>query len=320
MGPSVIMRAIRASRLMLAMLAVLAASPVVAAGDATDAAPLFEQAISLARDGKTSEAIALLQQVVEREPRHAAANHALGAIFNAQGRYPEALSYAEAAVAADPRNGRYRYGRGVVLAEHGRFLEAVADFDLAVASNPNLAYPYLERSAALRSLGRREDARRDLERARKADPGLIWNHWYAAVADFLEGRYAEAATGFQRVAEKEKNFLAAPLWTVLAKAKVGHWPGNPAGEGSDWPSPVLVHFRGGIDSDQLIAIARQDRASGDARREAETYFFLAEKALAEGRVSEAERRLRQALALNTPRHAWRIAAERELDLLERRQR
>lgn len=119
MGPSVVMRAIRASRL-VAMLAVLAASPVVAAGDATDAAPLFEQATSLARDGKTSEAIALLQQVVEREPRHAAANHALGAIFNAQGRYPEALSYAQAAVAADPGNGRYRYGRGVVLAEHGR--------------------------------------------------------------------------------------------------------------------------------------------------------------------------------------------------------
>jgi tetratricopeptide (TPR) repeat protein len=276
----------------------------------------FEEARALLASGRSTEAIPILREATRLDPKNAAAHNALGSVLNSSGQYAEALPHAEAAVALDPANGRYRYNRGVVRAEHGRFAEAIADFDAALAAHADLTYAWLERGAAKLSLGDREGARRDWEAAGNADPKLIWTQWYRATGDFVEGRYVEAAKGFDRVAESEPGFAPAKLWQALAHGRAGATvvPSEP--DGSDWPAPVIRQLLGKMSAEQLLQEAAKDRISGDRRRVAEAHFFLAQQALIRNDRSVAIGHLEKALAIQSPRHVWRIAAERDLRLLE----
>ena len=274
-----------------------------------------EEARALLADGRSHEAIAVFREAVKLDPNDAAAHNALGSLLNRSGHYAEALPHAERAVALDPGNARYRYNRGVVRAEHGLFAEAIADFDAALAAHPDLTYAWLERGAAKLSLDDAAGARADWRKAAEMDSKLIWPAWYAATGDFVDGRFAEAAVAFDRVAEAEPGFVPAKLWRTIAHGRAGK-PIEVAGPGSaEWPAPVLDHLRGRISADALLRLAGEDLASGDKRRVAEAHFFMAQRALVQGDRAVAVTQLREALAIPTPRHVWRIVAERDLALL-----
>lgn len=273
---------------------------------------------SLLASGKSDDAIVVLRQLVRDEPANAAAHNMLGSLLNSRGHFAEALPHAEEAARLDPNNMRYRYNRGVVRAEHGCFTEAVADFDAALAADPKLTYAWLERGAAELSLDDRAGARADWIRAAQSDPKLIWVRWYQATGDFVEGRLAEAAAGFDAVAAAETAFVPAKLWRAIAHGRAGtELPIDDPGT-RDWPAPALRYFRKEIDEAALLKIAGEDRASGDRRRTAETHFFIAQRALIAGDRVRARGHLRRALAIPSPRHVWRIAAERDLKQLEGR--
>jgi tetratricopeptide (TPR) repeat protein len=296
---------------------VLAAALLIAASSASgqEAARPIDAVRALLGAGKSDEALATLRQLVREEPGNAAAHNMLGSLLNSSGHYAEALPHAEKAVELDPANGRYRYNRGVVRAEHGRFAEAVADFDAALAAHPDLTYAWLERGAAKLSLGDLPAARADWQMAAKTDPKLIWPHWYEATGDFIAGDFARAAAGFDRVAAAEAGFDAAKLWSTIARGRTGIATQAAAPGGSGWPAPVVRFLRGELDEEGLLKEAATDRISGDQRRTAEAHFFIAQKALIAGDQPKARSHLRLALAIPSPRHVWRIAAERDLRLL-----
>ena len=279
---------------------------------------LLTEVRALAAIGKTPEAIARLRKAVEAEPANAAAHNALGSLLNSKGHFAEALPHAEQAVALDPGNARYRYNRGVVRAEHGRFAEAVADFDIALAAHPDLTYAWLERGAAKLSLDDVAGARADWAKAAQSDPKLIWVHWYQATGDFVEGRFAEAAAGFNRIAAAEPAFVPAKLWRAIAHGRGGKALAVDDPGSTDWPEPAVRFFRKEIDEAALLKIAGEDRVSGDRRRTAEAHYFIAQRALIEGDRATARDHLWWALAIPSPRHVWRIAAERDLKQLEGR--
>ena len=272
----------------------------------------MEQAQALASSGDAKGAIAAFRALVEANPKDAAAQNALGSLLNSSGLYAEALEHVEAAVALEPKNDRFRYNRGVVLAEHGRFVEAIRDFNLAIAEHPDMTYAWLERGAAKLSLGNVAGARDDWRKARESDPKLVWVDWYEATGDFLDGRFADAARRFDRVAKAEPGFVPAQLWRVIAHARAGTPIGNPTISGSDWPAPVLEHRSGRLSRAELLAIAKADKDSGDRRREAEALYFLGQFELMAGRPHAAAGYFKSALAIPSPRHVWRISAEREL--------
>jgi len=283
---------------------------LAASSQATE--PTIEQAQALASSGDTKGAIEAFRAMVEANPKDGAAHNALGSLLNSSGHYAEALEHVEAAVALEPKNAKFRYNRGVVLAEHGRFAEAIRDFNLAIAEHPDLTYAWLERGAAKLSLGNAAGARDDWRKARESDPKLVWVEWYEATDDFVEGRFAEAAKGFDRVGDAEPGFVPAQLWRIIAHARAGRPIANPIPSGSDWPAPVLEYRLGRISQDQLISLAKQDKDSGDRRREAEALYFLGQFELIAGRPAAAAGFFERALAIPSPRHVWRMSAEREL--------
>jgi tetratricopeptide (TPR) repeat protein len=224
--------------------------------------------------------------------------------------------HAQAAVDLDPANPRYRYNRGVVLAEHGRFGEAIADFDFALGHDGKLTYAYLEKGAALLSLDRDDEARKQWPLARASDPALVWTDWYEAVDHFISGRFAEAAVGFDKIAAAQPEFAPALLWQHLAHARAGRRQPLATPAGSEWPLQLLRLLKGATSLEALLAEAKRDRKSGDHRGRGEAFFFAAQKELLAGRSPAAEALLKKSLAVKAPRHAWKVAAERELRRLE----
>jgi len=285
---------------------------VSSAGLAQTATDRLQEANRLLATGKTEEALVQLRAAVAAEPENGRARHGLGSILNSLGYYPEALRHAEAAVAAEPDNGRFRYGLGVVLAEHGRFAESVENFDKALAAHPDVTYAWLERGAARLALGDGPGATSDWARARETAPTLIWTKWYPATGDFLAGRYAAAAASFERVAKAEAGFAPAPVWAHIARRRSGGKEDVPTLATKDWPAPVLDYFAGRLSGEQLLVLAAEDKKSGDARRIGEAHFFMGQKALIEGDRPSARNHLQRAVAVDAPRHVWKMAAERDL--------
>ncbi|HEX6217785.1 MAG TPA: tetratricopeptide repeat protein [Sphingomicrobium sp.] len=293
-------------------LAILSCSAAAFAQSAEDR---FAAVNRLLAGGKTEEALIVLRGIAAAEPGNGRAHNALGSILNSNGHYPDALRHAEAAVAADPANGRYRYGYGVVLAEHGRFAEAVDNFDKAIAAHPEITYAWLERGAALLAIGDGAGAAADWARARDTAPTLIWTRWYPATGDFLAGRFAAAADAFDQVAKAESGFAPAPVWAWIAARRAGQATDLPKSSTKDWPAPVLDYFAGSLSGDQLLAFSASDQKSGDKRRVGEAHFFMGQKALIDGQPEAARDHFLKAVAVQAPRHVWKLAAERELKRL-----
>lgn len=299
-------------------LAILTAAGLVAGSTslaAQTASERLTEANRLLAVGKTEDALVQLRAAAAAEPGNGRARHALGSILNSTGHYPEALQHAEAAVAADPANGRYRYGYGVVLAEHGRFAEAIDNFGRALAAFPDITYAWLERGAARLANGDGAGAAADWAKARATDPKLIWTRWYPATGDFLAGRFGAAADAFDQVAKAEAGFAPAPVWAWIAARRAGRSADLAKPSTKDWPAPALDHFAGSLSADQLLAMAAEDRKSGDARRIGEAHFFIGQKAIVDGQAGLARDHFRKAIAVQAPRHVWKMAAERELKRL-----
>lgn len=270
----------------------------------------LSEAGALQKAGNTDEAITVLQRAATATPGDAAVHNMLGALLNRSGRYPEALTHAQAAVANAPDNPRYRLNLGIVLVEHGRFVEAVKAFDRALEQNPSFTYGYLERGSALLSLNRDAEARTQWAAARNSDPKLVWPDWYEGLHDFIDRRYENAIKRFDRVAAAEPEFAPAALWRNLARlrARMPLLDVPPRTEG--WPAPLYRMLTGQLTLQQVLAVAEQDRITGDRRRTGEALFVAAEIAAAAGRVAEATSLYERASAVAAPRHAWKIAAER----------
>lgn len=296
----------------LAAAALLGLTLAVAGQSAADPATSVQQARSLMQSGRLAEAEPALRAALAASPGDPALSDLMGSLLNQLGRYAEALPHAQVAAGAQPQNVMYRYNRGLVLAEVGRFEAAVADFDFALSQRPGLAYAYLERGAARASLGDMAAARADFARARAAEPGLIWCDWYEATADFVEGRFDSAAERFAKVATDRPAFAPARLWRVLALARAGRSATPAASVDPTWPAPAMAYMAGTLDAEALIAAARRDGLSGDERRLGEAYFVIAQRQLSAGRPAAARLWLERAVAVRAPRHAWKLAAERDL--------
>lgn len=292
----------------LASAALLASAPVVAL--AQDGAPPLERARALLGSGKVDEAIAVLRAGAAGNPDDAPIHNALGAILNREGRYAEALVHAQRAAVLAPTNSRYRYNRGIVLAEHGRFAEALADFDFAIAATPDDAAMYLERGAALLSLDKADRARADWASARKLDPSLVWVDWYEGFHDLVDERYDVAIAALDRVAQAQPDFASAQNWLTVAHLLAGS-SHRPAEVAEPWVKAILAFHAGEIGAERLLEIARADQTTGDARREGEAWLHRALRARRDN-PTEARAALERAVAIDAPRHSWKLLADRLL--------
>ncbi len=105
-----------------------------------DAEQMFARGIALEEDPSTQQqAIALYEQVLQIEPRHAAAHINLGTIYYNRQDYTRAEKHYRAAVEVDPRYALAYFDLGNVLDETGRVSEAIRTYEAALMLAPTYA-------------------------------------------------------------------------------------------------------------------------------------------------------------------------------------
>ena len=167
-----------------------------------DAAALF-------RAGKLAEAEGAYRAIVEREPRNAAAVHALGFILATTGRRDAGLELLNRSVALDPRNASFLDNRAQVLMQAGRDAEALRDLEEAVAIESKAAAVWLHLSQVRRRLGQRAQALQDVARALALDAAHSGARYHEGLLHLEAGDYATAEKSLRAVLARDPRHARA---------------------------------------------------------------------------------------------------------------
>ena len=114
----------------------------------------FELAARQAKDGKSEDALASLQEAIRIFPDYFDAHFALGRELTKESKYSDAIAQLEAARRINPRDDRVYYSFGSVLVQQGKFSVAAAVFAEAARLNPlNPDYPLMRGKALISHAG-----------------------------------------------------------------------------------------------------------------------------------------------------------------------
>ena len=171
--------------------------------DASDTT-LYLRAVVLHNDMHYQESLALLRELIQRNPDNARYHDSCGVTLHEMGRYEEALAEEQKAVELEPDNAGYHYSCGVTLHEMGRYEEALAEEQKAVALEPDNAGYHYSCGVTLHKMGRYEEALAEKQKAVALEPDNARYHDSCGVTLHEMGRYEEA------LAEKQKAVALEP--------------------------------------------------------------------------------------------------------------
>jgi tetratricopeptide (TPR) repeat protein len=135
-----------------------------------DGSTELARAYALQQQGRLAEAVALLQQVIGREPRNAEALHLLGVTLGRMGQPEQAAKFIAAAVEVRPSNAYMHANLGNALGSIGRHEEAASAYARAAALKPDLPAAHRGRAFAELHQRRYDQALVSIERALALQP------------------------------------------------------------------------------------------------------------------------------------------------------
>ena len=140
------------------------------AEDETQSKHLVEQANGLARQNKFVDALALLNQALEKNPKNGFAYSQQAKICFSMRRPEEARRAIQQALALQPYQPDFLYVSGVIAAQQGKQDEALAAFEKVTQINPKEADAFFEIGKIRLQKGDREGARAAFRKASELDP------------------------------------------------------------------------------------------------------------------------------------------------------
>jgi len=150
------------------------------------------EAARLQRAGDLVAAEHVLRRVVDSDPRHAPALHALGLIAHRQGRREEAIAWLEQGARGHDADASLHNNLGNMLREAGRNGQAAAAYRAAVAHDPGHLNARFNLAALLLAEGDAEGAREHYEQVCARAPGDVAVRMGLARALLALGRGEEA--------------------------------------------------------------------------------------------------------------------------------
>jgi tetratricopeptide (TPR) repeat protein len=161
--------------------------------------PSFQQAESLYRAGRKSEALTVCAAVLAQTPNHFDALHLSGVIYLDHGENERALEWLQKAAEINQANARLQYHLGNAEMALDRNEAAVARFCRALVLDPELVVALNNMGTCLRRLARYEEALACCEQAVARDPDFLPARYNFGTELARVGRAEEAAAQFVRV-------------------------------------------------------------------------------------------------------------------------
>ena len=148
--------------------------------------------------GRTSEALALLDQALAAEPENIDAWSHRGVALSNLERHEEALACFSHVLQAEPARTLALFHRGIALNALRRHDDALLAFDEFLRSQPQHADAWFRHGQTLQSLDRHDDALASYDKALAHEPGMApaWIHRGSILKD--QNRLDEATVAFEQ--------------------------------------------------------------------------------------------------------------------------
>jgi predicted O-linked N-acetylglucosamine transferase (SPINDLY family) len=165
---------------------------------------------------KLEEALQALERALSLEPRHIQARCAKGAVLCDQGRLQDALYVYRKALHLAPTDAQLLLNTGVVLEQTGDLRAALECYELALKHHPEFSSALLNRGALLIRLGRLEEALSNNRRLADLHPD--WEHAQFNLGESLLtlGRWEEALASYERATAINPHSTKVRFATALA--------------------------------------------------------------------------------------------------------
>jgi tetratricopeptide (TPR) repeat protein len=128
-------------------------SPEISAKEISDAQDVAVRGRTLARTGKSEEAMAEYEKALALDPYNAQALYGRGLIYQGEKQHEKAIEDFSAAHGLTPQRAEPLVGRAISYLALDKVKEAVADLDEAVQADPNSAPAWTQRGLAYEKLG-----------------------------------------------------------------------------------------------------------------------------------------------------------------------
>jgi hypothetical protein len=183
--------------------------------------------------GRNADALAALDTVLAREPRHLPSRVNRANALVALGRPDEAIAEYDAALALSPNDLKALFNRANTLFRMGRYAESLSGFDRLLALTPQHVEGLSSRGLALQALGRHQDALGDYAKAIAIAKDHVDAHFNQALALLTIGDYARGFAEYEwrwKRAGIARRSFGKPLWlgeyplgrkTILLHAEQG---------------------------------------------------------------------------------------------------
>ncbi len=212
---------------------------------------LADEALQTARAGYPEEALALIEDLVNSNPKHFYSWHNKGLIHAQRAEYRQSLESYEEASALQPMNMVTRGNYGTALVRLKRNLEAVAVMREALSKEPSLTYLHWWLAEAFQALGNADEMHKELEKwhahaqrntVQRPEDVSTWEELRQAAIRLGRYKDAEEATENIRKLGRPRNLLAGlrvfwwVLFTVLGACRSGFSAGGTPHPGSRTPA------------------------------------------------------------------------------------
>ena len=140
-------------------------SPEISAKDISEAQDVAIHGQTLARSGKTEEAMAEFEKALALDPYNAQALYSRGLIHQGEKQHQQAIEDFSSAHGLTPQRAEPLVGRAISYLALDKVKEAVTDLDEAVQADPNSAVAWSNRGLAYERLGDKTKAAASYSRA-----------------------------------------------------------------------------------------------------------------------------------------------------------
>lgn len=187
-------------------------------------ADLQRQASIKAQKGDYQSALALLAQLIKKNPTSARYHNNRGLVYFYSGQPQKALADYNSAIALDPKLTEAYNNRANYYVSVGQLREAVADYDCSIDLNPFNVRAWINRGITFRNLGMYDRSLDDLDFALRlgrmsghvyAERGRTYHRrgdWNCAVADYQRAsKHFSSLTSLCSLADQRQH-LRVKTW------------------------------------------------------------------------------------------------------------
>ena len=180
-----------------------------------------DEAGDLFRQGRRDEALTLLRELLEQQPRSSFAYQKLAYALRQTGRTEEAVAVLERALENGVSDLALQALLGSYLIESGDVIKAQGLLEILTEAHPDYAEAHNYLGVAYNRLGRPEDARREFERVLELDPSSSMARNNLGSLELRRGNRVGAIDYFRAALEIDPELASASNGLGVASAQAG---------------------------------------------------------------------------------------------------